>query len=203
MFLLTRRKMIAGASASAAAGLAGCVSTDPNPAVNAAALSSPPSPAARAAMADAVEPNYNAVYAEVKDGEFTVPAVQLSQVNSAFLRTNVAYVTQEAPGTIVVDPANHYLYHVEDGGRATRYGVGVGREGFVWYGDATIKSKQEWLDWYPPKENDGPQAGPQEINGCAAKRGRHARRPRQPAGRPRHVSLAREPRYIFSHSWHQ
>jgi L,D-transpeptidase catalytic domain/Oxidoreductase molybdopterin binding domain len=46
---------------------------------------------------------------------------------------------------------NHYLYRVEDGGRATRYGVGVGREGF-WYGEATIKSKQEWPDWYPPKE---------------------------------------------------
>ena len=134
MFLLTRRKMIAGASASAAAGLAGCVSTDPNPTINAAALSSPPSPAARPAMADAVEPNYSAIYAEVKDGEFTVPAVKLSQVNSAFLRKNVAYATKEAPGTIVVDPANHYLYHVEDGGRATRYGVGVGREGFVWAG---------------------------------------------------------------------
>ncbi|MCI0736752.1 MAG: L,D-transpeptidase, partial [Beijerinckiaceae bacterium] len=44
------------------------------------------------------------------------------------------------------------LYHVEEGGRATRYGVGVGREGFVWAGNATIKSKQEWPDWYPPKE---------------------------------------------------
>ena len=97
-------------------------------------------------------PQYGTVYGQIKDGEFTVAAVQLSQVNSAFLRTNVAYATKESPGTIVVDPANHYLYHVEDGGRATRYGVGVGREGFVWYGDATIKSKQEWPDWYPPKE---------------------------------------------------
>ena len=55
----------------------------------------------------------------------------------------------------MIDPANHYLYHVENGGRATRYGVGVGREGFVWYGAATIKSKQEWPDWYPPKEMMG------------------------------------------------
>jgi lipoprotein-anchoring transpeptidase ErfK/SrfK len=81
-----------------------------------------------------------------------VPAIKLAQIDSAFLRKNVSYDTKEAPGTIVVDPANHYLYHVEDGGRATRYGVGVGREGFVWAGDATIKSKQEWPDWYPPKE---------------------------------------------------
>jgi lipoprotein-anchoring transpeptidase ErfK/SrfK len=153
MFFLTRRSVIAGASVSAATCLAGCANTNPNPSLNAAAIpaSPPPSPAT-SAMADAVEPNYNAVYDAVKDGEFTVPAVNLSQVNSAFLRTNVAYATKEAPGAIVVDPANHYLYHVEDGGRATRYGVGVGREGFVWAGEARIKSKQEWPDWYPPKE---------------------------------------------------
>jgi lipoprotein-anchoring transpeptidase ErfK/SrfK len=152
MFFLTRRKMIAGVSASAAASVAGCVSSDPNASVNAAAMAPSPPPSHPAVMADAVEPQYGAVYGQIKDGEFTVPAVQLAQVNSAFLRTNVAYATKESPGTIVVDPANHYLYHVEDGGRATRYGVGVGREGFVWYGDATIKSKQEWPDWYPPKE---------------------------------------------------
>jgi lipoprotein-anchoring transpeptidase ErfK/SrfK len=151
MSILTRRTMIAGVSASAAATLTGCVSSNPNPAINAAAVSAPPSPA-QTAMADAVAPRYDEIYSEVKDGEFIVPTVKLSQVNSAFLRTNIAYATREAPGTIVVDPANHYLYHVEDGGRATRYGVGVGREGFVWYGDATIKSKQEWPDWYPPKE---------------------------------------------------
>jgi lipoprotein-anchoring transpeptidase ErfK/SrfK len=157
MLFLSRRKMIAGASASAAACLAGCASSNPSPAVNAAALSPPPSPGspAHSTMADAIAPNYSAVYAEVKDGEFVVPAVQLSQVNSAFLRTNVAYATTQSQGTIVVDPANHYLYHVEDGGRATRYGVGVGREGFVWYGEARVKSKQEWPDWYPPKEMMG------------------------------------------------
>jgi lipoprotein-anchoring transpeptidase ErfK/SrfK len=143
MFFLTRRMMIAGASASAATCLAGCVGTNPNPSLNAAA---------NPAMADAIEPQYNSIYAEIKDGAFTVPAVKLSDVNSAFLRTNVSYATKEGPGTIVVDPANHYLYRVEDGGRATRYGVGVGRDGFRWAGEARIKSKQEWPDWYPPKE---------------------------------------------------
>jgi lipoprotein-anchoring transpeptidase ErfK/SrfK len=139
MFLLSRRKLIAGASASAAAGLAGCVNTNPNPAVN-------------AAVADAVGANYDVIYAERKDGAFIIPAVQFRQIDSAFLRQNVAYATEEAPGTIVIDPANHFLYHVEGGGRATRYGVGVGREGFGWAGEARIKSKQEWPDWYPPKE---------------------------------------------------
>jgi lipoprotein-anchoring transpeptidase ErfK/SrfK len=149
MVFLTRRSVIAGASVFAATCLAGCASTNPNPSLNAA--SPPPSPA-NPGMADAVEPQYGSIYAEVKDTNFTVPAVKLSQVDSAFLRTNVSYVTKEAPGTIVVDPANHYLYRVEDGGRASRYGVGVGRDGFRWAGEATIKSKQEWPDWYPPKE---------------------------------------------------
>jgi len=102
--------------------------------------------------ADAVEPRYGAIYGEMRDGAFTVPAVKLSQIDPQFLRKNVAYATKEPPGTVVVDPANHFLYYVEGGGRATRYGVGVGREGFVWTGEATIKNKQEWPDWYPPKE---------------------------------------------------
>jgi lipoprotein-anchoring transpeptidase ErfK/SrfK len=154
MPLLTRRTLIAAASASAAASLAGCASTNPSPVIQASALPPPrgPSPLASQDVADAVQPKYGEVYGAVKDGTFTVPGVDLARVNSAFLRTNVSYETKEAPGTIVIDPASHYLYHVEEGGRATRYGVGVGREGFVWAGEAAINSKQEWPDWYPPKE---------------------------------------------------
>jgi lipoprotein-anchoring transpeptidase ErfK/SrfK len=151
MSILTRRSLIAGASASAAVTLAGCVNSNPNPSINATAFT-PLSPLANPAMADAVEPQYSSIYAEVKDVAFTVPAVDYSQVDRAFLRKSVSYDTKEASGTIVVDPANHFLYHVEDGGRATRYGVGVGRDGFRWAGEARIKSKQEWPDWYPPKE---------------------------------------------------
>ncbi len=149
MFLFSRRKMIAGASASAAASLAGCVNSNSDPALNAAAPALPP-PAQ--AAANGVPPNYNAFYAEVQDNGFTIPGFNYGQINPAFLRMSVAYASNEAPGTIVVDPANHLLYHVEGGGQATRYGVGVGREGFGWSGEAKIKSKQEWPDWYPPKE---------------------------------------------------
>jgi lipoprotein-anchoring transpeptidase ErfK/SrfK len=151
MFFVTRRSVIAGASASAATCLAGCVSTNPNPSLNAAAIAASPPPA-NPAIADAVEPDYRSIYAEMQDDPFIVPAVKLSQIDAAYLRKNVSYATNEAPGTIVIDPPNHYLYHVEEGGRATRYGVGVGREGFAWAGVARIKSKQEWPDWYPPKE---------------------------------------------------
>ena len=73
-------------------------------------------------------------------------------MNPGYLRQAVAYDGPEAPGTIVVNPRAHILYHVEGGGRAMRYGVGVGRQGFAWSGAATINSKQEWPDWYPPKE---------------------------------------------------
>jgi len=87
------------------------------------------------------------------DGEpFAIPAVPLSDIDSAYLRKIVDYPTRTAPGTIIVDPRRHFLYLVQEGGRAIRYGVGVGREGFGWSGVATIHDKQEWPDWYPPKE---------------------------------------------------
>ena len=73
-------------------------------------------------------------------------------VDPAFLRQSVEYETKEAAGTIIVDPANHFLYHVQKGGQAIRYGVGVGGEGFGWSGVATVHDKREWPDWYPTKE---------------------------------------------------
>ena len=69
-----------------------------------------------------------------------------------FARQVVAYPTHERPGTIIVDPYSHFLYVIHDAGQAIRYGVGVGAEGFVWSGRATVHSKQEWPDWYPPPE---------------------------------------------------
>ena len=59
---------------------------------------------------------------------------------------------KEPRGTIVVDPTEHFLYLVQDGGRAIRYGVGVGSEGFGWSGIAKVHDKQEWPDWYPTPE---------------------------------------------------
>jgi len=93
-----------------------------------------------------------AMYGPVRGEPFPVPGVRPSDVDPAFLRTSVLYPTREAPGTIIVDPAHHYLYLVQEGGRAMRYGVGVGRQGFGWSGIASIHNKQEWPDWYPPRE---------------------------------------------------
>jgi len=69
-----------------------------------------------------------------------------------FRRQIVAYNGSEAPGTIVIDTANTFLYLVQPGGRAIRYGIGVGRDGFRWSGVQQITKKAEWPDWTPPAE---------------------------------------------------
>jgi lipoprotein-anchoring transpeptidase ErfK/SrfK len=67
-------------------------------------------------------------------------------------RQVVSYATREAPGTIIIDTPNTYLYYVLGNGQAIRYGIGVGREGFTWSGTQTITKKAEWPDWTPPPE---------------------------------------------------
>jgi len=67
-------------------------------------------------------------------------------------RQVVEYPTREAPGTIVIDTPHTYLYYVVGNGRAIRYGIGVGRQGFTWAGVQTVARKAEWPDWYPPAE---------------------------------------------------
>jgi len=103
-------------------------------------------------LAPAARARYAALYAPVRGERFPIPQVDLSGIGAAYLRRTVVYPTREQPGTIVIDPANHFLYLVQGEGRAVRYGIGVGRQGFGWSGTAYIRNKQEWPDWYPPKE---------------------------------------------------
>jgi lipoprotein-anchoring transpeptidase ErfK/SrfK len=74
------------------------------------------------------------------------------EVPANLKRQIVDYRTSEAPGTVVIDTPNTYLYLVLGNGRAMRYGIGVGREGFTWSGVQTISKKAEWPDWTPPPE---------------------------------------------------
>ena len=67
-------------------------------------------------------------------------------------RQVVRYEGREAPGTVVIDTPNTYLYYVLGNGQAIRYGIGVGREGFTWSGVRAIERKTEWPDWIPPAE---------------------------------------------------
>src|SRR4029078_2155256 len=71
------------------------------------------------------------------------------QLDPQFRKTAVLYRTKEAPGTIIVVTAERHLYLVQGGGRALRYGIGVGREGFTWQGLVNITRKAEWPDWTP------------------------------------------------------
>lgn len=112
----------------------------------------PPPVPADPMLSDPTPADYEAMYAPIDTDRFPIPGVRAGVIKPEFLRRRVSYAGPEAPGTLVVDPARRYLYLVEPGGKAIRYGVGVGREGFGWSGEATINSKQEWPDWYPPKE---------------------------------------------------
>jgi lipoprotein-anchoring transpeptidase ErfK/SrfK len=93
-----------------------------------------------------------ALYAYNGAERFPVPSIDLRQIGPQFYRQEVLYPSREALGTIIVDPARHYLYRINGPGRATRYGVGVGRSGFGWSGEARIARKADWPDWFPPAE---------------------------------------------------
>jgi lipoprotein-anchoring transpeptidase ErfK/SrfK len=67
-------------------------------------------------------------------------------------RQVVGYSSREAPGTVIIDTPNTYLYLVMGNGQAMRYGIGVGRDGFTWSGTQSITKKAEWPDWTPPPE---------------------------------------------------
>ena len=75
-----------------------------------------------------------------------------SVVPERLRRAEVAFDSREAPGTVIIDTGNTSLYFVLGQGRAIRYGVGVGRDGFTWSGVQTISRKAEWPDWHPPAE---------------------------------------------------
>ena len=91
-------------------------------------------------------------YGSVNDAGYQLPRIPIEKVPMKYHRQEVNYDTSEKPGTIVVDTQNKFLYFVEGDGRAIRYGIGVGREGFEWHGTARIALKREWPTWTPPRQ---------------------------------------------------
>jgi lipoprotein-anchoring transpeptidase ErfK/SrfK len=75
----------------------------------------------------------------------------------AFVRQVVDYASHQTPGTVIIDTRNTFLYFVLNDTQAMRYGIGVGREGFMWSGEQTVARKTEWPDWRPPAEMLGRQ----------------------------------------------
>jgi lipoprotein-anchoring transpeptidase ErfK/SrfK len=74
------------------------------------------------------------------------------QLPARLQRQIVKFPTHEAPGTVIIDTANTFLYYILGSGKAIRYGIGVGREGFTWSGVKSVARKAEWPDWYPPTQ---------------------------------------------------
>jgi lipoprotein-anchoring transpeptidase ErfK/SrfK len=141
---VNRRFLLLAGTAAATTGLAGCNSSS-----DFGLFDSKPPPRDTATLD---RPDYEAVYGAYPGEKFPIIPFDYHQVDPAYLRQTVAYRGPEAPGTIVVDPSRRHLYLVEQPGRATRFGVGVGREGFLWTGDAKIQLRRSWPDWIPPHE---------------------------------------------------
>jgi lipoprotein-anchoring transpeptidase ErfK/SrfK len=70
----------------------------------------------------------------------------------AFVRQVIDYTSHQTPGTVIIDTKNTFLYFVLNDTQAMRYGIGVGREGFMWSGEQTVARKTEWPDWRPPAD---------------------------------------------------
>ena len=143
--MLSRRSFTFPALSFAAAGLAGCGSRS---IVALPELSTPQ----RSLTRTLSRPNYADVYASYPGERFPVLAIDYQRIDPRYLRQTVEFSRGEAPGSLIVDPGSYHLYFVEAPGVATRYGVGVGREGFGWSGSARINMKRDWPDWVPPQE---------------------------------------------------
>lgn len=135
--MMARRSFLVGASAMT---LSACVSSGAPKQV------ATPAPAVERRRATPL------MYAAIPNEQFPIPAVDVSKVDPKWWRADVDYDGPEKPGTVIVDTPAKYLYHVKPGGRATRYGVGVGRDGFSWSGRAIIAYKRRWPRWNPPDE---------------------------------------------------
>jgi lipoprotein-anchoring transpeptidase ErfK/SrfK len=141
----TRRHLLSmGAVGAASAALSACTSIREQAQRPMAAYVQPEIPTSLV--------GYQEMYGTMVDGEHVIPAVPIEKVDPRYYRQIVPNTTGEAPGTIVVDTANHFLYLTRDDGQAMRYGVGLGREGFEWAGRGVIEWKQHWPRWFPPEE---------------------------------------------------
>lgn len=178
MPMLNRRAIMAGISATGTAfALGGCATTVPAPPMQ--SLAAPLEPPVPTPSAD--------IYGEVTGEPFPIPAVKLTGLDPTYLRTTVRYPGTEEPGTIVVDPPRRYLYLVQAGGSALRYGVGVGREGMR----HRDHPRQAGMAGLVSTQGDDP-APTGTPNGVerASERARNARRPAQSARCSRDVSVA-------------
>lgn len=120
--------------------LAGCAISPPQSQVDVAEPSSWPVP-----------PEMAALYGPVEEKNFSIPAVDLSKINPKYWRQEVAYPTSYPPGTLIVDTPARFLYLIRENGKALRYGIGVGKAGLAFEGEAVIQYKRIWPSWAPTR----------------------------------------------------
>lgn len=134
---ISRRSFMLGATSLAGLTLAGCATSAPPP---------------RKVEAPRHGAEQIAMYGPLPNERFPIPAARIDLIAPRFLRQEVDDPTGEMPGTVVVDTANRFLYWTMPDGRAMRYGVGIGRDGFAWEGRGHIAYGREWPVWTPPGE---------------------------------------------------
>jgi lipoprotein-anchoring transpeptidase ErfK/SrfK len=145
---LKRRSFLLGAGGTALVSLAGCSTTGQ-------AVVYQDRPVVRKTEETATyqaNPEAAALYGPKPDEEFPLPAIPYQKINPRFYRQMVENVTGQPPGTLVVDTGNHFCYFTYANGQAMRYGVGLGRAGFLWAGRGVIQYKRKWPRWVPPDE---------------------------------------------------
>jgi lipoprotein-anchoring transpeptidase ErfK/SrfK len=140
-YQMSRRAFVLG-SVSMTAALAGCATAERAPIPE----------MARRPIEPASEAELQARYAAVEDSGHLLPAIPYKQIDPKYYRQRVVDPTGETPGTVVVDTPGRFLYVVEPGGTAMRYGVGIGKDGFAWQGEGIIHWRQPWPRWKPPNE---------------------------------------------------
>jgi lipoprotein-anchoring transpeptidase ErfK/SrfK len=118
-------------------------------------------------------------YLATKDANIDIPALPVEEIPQQFRRQSVYFETNEAPGTIIVNPSQRVLHYVTGKNQAIRYGISVGRAGFEWAGTAIVSEKKPWPTWTPPAEmiardpklakwKDGQPGGPSNPLGARA-----------------------------------
>lgn len=154
---LSRRAFLAAGAGFGALALAGCSTTIGSRTIEIPDLG--------LSVPTQLNPVNYRMYAAVNDEGHSVPPVNLSRLKTGYARTEVDDPTGEKPGTIVVATSERHLYLVLKGGRAIRYGVGVGRDGFRWSGRAVVGRKAKWPTWTPPPEMQKRQPETQQYAG--------------------------------------
>ncbi|BDA86967.1 hypothetical protein Sa4125_45090 [Aureimonas sp. SA4125] len=149
------KSLTLGAAAVSVALLSGCATSSnvvaQNTAVAVSRITAYTSPSIGDDRSFGVAPA--TAYAATVDGDFALPAIPSDKIDPKYLRQRVVYdAGGYEEGTVVVDTGNRFLYVIERGGTAMRYGIGVGKAGFSWAGEAKIGDKQHWPRWFPPME---------------------------------------------------